>query len=78
MNLTYRPKCCGNNNKVEDNSPKNLNDKNHQASSKKFRQLSLSFVIFSINYFKVGEMMDRVSSNKNKEKIGLKTKIKKR
>ncbi len=25
---TYRPKRCGNNNKDEDNSPKNLNDKN--------------------------------------------------
>ena len=35
---TYRPKCCGNN-KDEDNSPKTLNDKNHQASSQKFRQL---------------------------------------
>ena len=35
---TYRPKCCGNNNKDEDNSPKTLNDKNHQALSEKFRQ----------------------------------------
>ena len=34
---TYRPKRCGN--KDEDNSPKNLNDKNQQASSQKFRQL---------------------------------------
>ena len=25
---TYWPKCCGNNNKDEDNSPKTLNDKN--------------------------------------------------
>ena len=25
---TYRPKCCGNYNKDEDNSPKTLNDKN--------------------------------------------------
>ena len=33
-----RPKCCRNNNKDEDSSPKNLNDKNHQASSQKFRQ----------------------------------------
>ena len=24
---TYRPKCCGNNTKDEDNSPKTLNDK---------------------------------------------------
>ena len=32
---------CGNNNndKDEDNSPKTLNDKNHQASSQKFKQL---------------------------------------
>ena len=36
---TYRPKCCGNNNKDEDNSPKTLKDKNHQALSQKFRQL---------------------------------------
>ena len=36
---TYRPKRYGNNNKDEDNSPKTLNDKNHQASSQKFRQL---------------------------------------
>ncbi len=36
---TYWPKHCGNNNKDEDNSPKTLNDKNHQASSQKFRQL---------------------------------------
>ena len=36
---TYRPKRYGNNNKNEDNSPKTLNDKNHQASSQKFRQL---------------------------------------
>ena len=36
---TYRPKRCGNNNKVEDNSLKTLNDSNHQTSSHKFRQL---------------------------------------
>ena len=36
--MTYRPKRCGNDNKDEDNSPKILNDKNHQASSQKFRQ----------------------------------------
>ena len=35
---TYRLKRCGNNNKDEDNSPKNLNDKNQQASSQKFIQ----------------------------------------
>ena len=37
---TYRTKRCGNSNKDEDNSPKTLNDKNHQASSQKFRQIS--------------------------------------
>ena len=37
---TYRPKHCGNNNKDEENSPKTLNDKNQQASSQKFRQLT--------------------------------------
>ena len=35
---TYRPKRCGNYNKDEDNSLNTLNDKNHQASSQKFRQ----------------------------------------
>ena len=34
---TYWPKSCRNNYKDEDNSPKTLNDKNHQASSLKFR-----------------------------------------
>ena len=33
------PKHSGNSNKDEDNSPKTLNDKNQQASSRKFRQL---------------------------------------
>ena len=32
---TYRLKCCGNINNDKDKSPKTLNDKNHQASSKK-------------------------------------------
>ena len=41
---TYRPKRCGNNNKDDDNSPKNLNDKNQQASSQKFRQLLSSMI----------------------------------
>ena len=36
---TYRLKRVGNKNKDEDNSPKILNDKNHQAPSQKFRQL---------------------------------------
>ncbi len=35
---TYQPKRSQNNNKGEDNSPKTHNDKNHQASSQKFRQ----------------------------------------
>ena len=36
----------GNNNKDEDNSPKTLNGKNHQASSQKFRQLKkLQYII---------------------------------
>ena len=30
-------------NKDEDNSPKTLNDKNHQASSRKFRKLTYLF-----------------------------------
>ncbi len=33
---TYRLKRCKNNNKDESNSPKTLNDKNHQAPSRKF------------------------------------------
>ena len=36
----YRPKRCVNNNKDENNSLKTLNDKNPQASSQKFRQLT--------------------------------------
>ena len=39
---TYRPERCGNNNNDEGDSPKTLNDKNHQASSQKFRQLIIS------------------------------------
>ena len=34
---TYRPKHYGNDNKDEDNGPKTLNDKNHQALSQKFK-----------------------------------------
>ena len=48
---TYRPKRCGNNNKDEVNSPKTLNDKNHQASSKKFRQLISLNKWFNIEFF---------------------------
>ncbi len=43
---TYRPKRCGNNNKDEDNSPKNLNDKNQQTSSQKFRQLTRNTYLY--------------------------------
>ena len=32
----YRSKRCGNNHKDEDNTPKPLNDKNHQTLSQKF------------------------------------------
>ena len=43
---TYRPNRCRNNNKDEDNSLKNLNDKNQQASSQKFRQLGNYWYLF--------------------------------
>ena len=51
---TYQLKRCRNNNKDEDNSLKTLNDKNHQASSQKLRQLtclSISWTGKMINYF---------------------------
>ena len=47
---TYRPKRCGNTNKDEDNSQKNLNDKNHQTSSKKFRELYSNFSSFEAHF----------------------------
>ena len=47
---TYQPKRCKNNTKDEDNSPKTLNDKNHQASSKKFRQHKFSYMVSSIPF----------------------------
>ena len=47
---TYWPKHCGNNYKDEDNSLKTLNDKNHQASSQKFRQLILQSYLSLIRY----------------------------
>ena len=47
---TYQLKCCGNNNKNEDNSPKTLNDKNYQALSQKFRQL-ISYPVLSNSAF---------------------------
>ena len=40
---TYRLKRCGINNKDEYNSPKTLNDENHQALSQNFRQLKMLF-----------------------------------
>ena len=39
-----------NNNKDEDNSPKTLNDKNHQASSQKFWQLILLLLLFIYSF----------------------------
>ena len=51
---TYRQKRCGNYNKDEDNSPKILNDKNHQASSRKFWQLLL-LVLFSFWSLKIND-----------------------
>ncbi len=45
---TYRPKCCGNNNKDEDNSLKTFYDKNHQALSQEFRQLKTKLHFFCL------------------------------
>ena len=41
---TYRPKRWGNNNKDEDNSPKNLNDKNNGLLSRRLPVSRLCFV----------------------------------
>ena len=49
---TYRLKRYGNNNKDEDNSPKTLNDKNQQASSQKFRQLTVDVGPINLNEMK--------------------------
>ena len=55
-------------NKDEDNSPKNLNDKNQQASSQKFRQLTYIYIYIYI-YVRgvmvtvVGNGHDNPSSN---------------
>ena len=51
--MTYRLKRFGNNNKDEDNSPKTLNDKNHQASSQKFRQLTEEISVLLISFIYV-------------------------
>ena len=53
---TYRLKCCGNNNKDEDNSSKKkLNDKNHQALSQIFRQLTSSWYSKHVQKFKLSK-----------------------
>ena len=49
---TYRPKHYRNTNKDKVSSPKTLNDKNHQPSSQKFRQLRNIFVFFLIFHSK--------------------------
>ena len=41
---TYRPKHCGNNNKDEDNSPKNLNDKYEEFTCSKWSRFFLLVV----------------------------------
>ena len=51
---TYRPKRCGNNNKDEDNSPKNLNDKNstfslHLLLLKSFVHTVIQYQVFLSN-----------------------------
>ena len=64
---SYRPKSWGNNNKNEDNSPKTLNDKNHQASSQKFRQLKILDKIYKKKKKKKKKMLrkaDAVQGNK--------------
>ncbi len=45
---TYRPKRCGYNNEDEDNSPRTLNNKNHQDSSQKFRQIHFLYHLVDI------------------------------
>ena len=47
---TYQLKRCGNNNNDEDNSPKILNDKNHQASSQKFGKLLAKYINLFTKY----------------------------
>ena len=47
---TFQLKHCGNNNKNEDNNPKTLNDKNHQASSQNFRQLILTLLSLCLRF----------------------------
>ena len=61
---TYQPKRCWNNNKDEDNSLKTLNDKNHQASSQKFRQLTF----FSLFEHSIVFGISHLWKNKNRNK----------
>ena len=57
---TYKPKRCENNNKDEDNSPKILNDKNHQSSSRKFRLLiSSQYGLYTIYQWKQLEKLNQ-------------------
>ena len=44
------------NTKYEDNRPKTLNDKNHQASSKKFRQQKVNSCIRNINNNEISQI----------------------
>ena len=65
---TYRPKRCGNNHKDEDNSPKNLNDKNQQASSQKFRQLRsliVPYFWYHITRYSLSHTEEDICTTKN-------------
>ena len=46
---TYRPKCCGNNNKDEDNCPKTLNDNNYVRRTK--FHCNLAFIHYVVGLF---------------------------
>ena len=61
------------NNKDEDNSPKNLNDKNQQASSQKFRQLEKiiqTSILISL-LVKLVERWGVCDKSKNEQNINL-------
>ena len=47
---TYRPKRCGNNNKDEDNSPKNLNDKKKQMIWFSFMAYQCQILFIHLKY----------------------------
>ena len=70
---TYRPKRRGNNNKDDDNSSKTLNDKNHQASSQKFRQLISRKWLQKINY--TNRIWDEISIFSKKKKTTTKNQL---